>query len=82
MISGFTRFSTAETAGVSLPSVPALPLAPDPALSPHRFIGRNVRMQFGRQWYDGVVKDHDVSTDNELIWGLSVDTSASVTNLV
>ncbi len=30
-------------------------------------------MKFGRQWYDGVVKDHDVSTENELIWGVAFD---------
>jgi hypothetical protein len=30
-------------------------------------------MKFGRQWYDGVVKDHDVSTEDELIWGVAFD---------
>jgi hypothetical protein len=30
-------------------------------------------MKFGRQWYDGVVEDHDVSTEDELIWGVAFD---------
>ena len=30
-------------------------------------------MKFGRLWFDGVVTDHDVSTDGELIWHVVVD---------
>ena len=30
-------------------------------------------MKFGRRWYRGVVTDHDVSTDAELIWHVKFD---------
>jgi hypothetical protein len=30
-------------------------------------------MKFGRRWYRGVVTDHDVSTDAELIWHVVFD---------
>jgi hypothetical protein len=30
-------------------------------------------MKFGRLWFDGVVTDHDVSTDDELIWHVVFD---------
>jgi hypothetical protein len=30
-------------------------------------------MKFGGQWYRGVVTDHDVSTDAELIWHVKFD---------
>ena len=30
-------------------------------------------MKFGRLWFDGVVTDHDVSTDGELIWHVVFD---------
>ena len=30
-------------------------------------------MKFGARWFRGVVTDHDVSTDHELIWHVVFD---------
>jgi hypothetical protein len=46
---------------------------PNPSPHSHHLVERNVRMKFGRQWYRGVVTDHDVSTDAELIWHVKFD---------
>ena len=40
---------------------------------PHHLIGRHVQMKFGARWFRGVVTDHDVSTDHELIWHVAFD---------
>ena len=51
------------------PSPPTLPpLHPPPSPHPNHLVGRLVRMKFGHRWYRGVVTDHDVSTEAELIW--------------
>jgi hypothetical protein len=52
------------------PSTPTL--APTFPLT-HHLVGRHVQMKFGARWYRGVVTDHDVSTDNELIWHVEFD---------
>ncbi len=48
---------------------PPQPSSSSPFLSP----SPPRRMKFGRRWYRGVVTDHDVSTDAELIWHAQFD---------
>jgi hypothetical protein len=52
---------------------PHTPPPHPPSPHPHHLVGRNVWMRFGSRWYRGVVTDHDVSTDAELIWHVVFD---------
>jgi hypothetical protein len=51
------------------PSPPQHPPSPHP----HHLVGRLVRAKFGPRWYRGVVTDHDVYTEAELMWHVKFD---------